>query len=350
MKTMKKNELNVPAINITGYDHVAHLSYVDLDGFACSTLVHKAREGNVWQIGAQDRKGIDKAIEELVAKGKAHNEGTLLILITDLYLTKEQRAVLDAVNTEKVDVRVISCHYIGDYPSWYYTNTDVSATELLYTAIIESATTHIGYFNEFVKVVSAYDTLDRTNETLFASGSAIDNGMYMFLGKLKKDDDYTRDIVIEYLAEIANVVKGGIYDWTPTDIESSVIGTWRKAVGAIGTEMAADALARNLATRVLEDRSNRYNIKLDDVTYRCAVVGVLPFESAVSHEVLHSDVSDVDLIVSIDTDEDSVSAFSNDGNITNLFYKHFEESDIIDALICNDFYTAIEELGFVKAE
>jgi len=233
---MDFNELNVPALNIMDYDCVIHLSYVDLNGFSCSTIIHKAREGNVEQLNTQYDKGVDEAIDKLIAKGKNHEEGTLLILITDIGLDKEQCVRLDIVNTGKVDVRSISNHHIEDpvlegYPSWYYTNTDASVIALLYSAVIESATAHISYFDEFIRIVSAYDACH--GRALFDFGDAINDGLYMFLGKLKKDDDYTRDIVIEYLTEIANVVKGGIYDWTPTDIESNVIGVWGKVAGAI---------------------------------------------------------------------------------------------------------------------
>jgi len=231
---MESNELNVSALNITDYDHVIHLSHVDLDGFSCSTLVHKAREGNVEQINVEDRAGADKTIEELVVKGKSHTSGSLLILITDLYITKEQRATLDAVNTGNVDVRAISnnhtrCFELEDY-QWYYNNESVSSTASLYAAISGPSTAHIGYFDEFVKAVSAYDTFDRTNWNVFASGEAIDDGLYTYLRELKKDDDYTRDVAIWYLAEIAKVIEGGVFESTPTVIESGAIRTWRKAL------------------------------------------------------------------------------------------------------------------------
>jgi len=367
---MDFNKLRVPALNITDYDRVFHLSYVDLDGFSCSTLVHKAREGNVWQINAEYSTGVDKAINRLVAKGKTFREGTLLILITDLYITEEQRAKLDAVNTGNVDVRVISNHHIEDsaledYPSWYYTNTNVSSTALLYAAIRVPSTTNISYLEEFVRAVSAYDTHDRTNWTVFAHGSVINDGMHIFLKKLKKDDDYTRDVLIEFLTEIAKIIEEVVFGFkgvateidglgvsygSPIYIESRVIEAWRKAVGASGTETVVNALARNLATRVLEDKDSRYNIKLDDVVYRCAVVGVLPFEPFMSNEVLYSDVNDVDLIVSIDTDEYNVFVCSKKGERTKLFYEHFDASDILDAVKDEGFYTAIESLGFVKSD
>jgi len=243
MKTTKKK---VPALNIMDYDRVIHLRYADLDGLSCSLLTYKAREGNIEHINAEDIAGVHKAIEELVAKGKDHKKGTLLILITGLYVNKEQSVQLDAVNTGNVDVRVMSTHYIRSPASedykWYYHNANVSATELLYAAIIESATAHISRLGEFVKVVSAFVTCNRSSEALFASGLNINNGLYMFLDKLKKDDSYTRDVAIGYLAEIAKVVEDGIYDWTSADIKYNVIRAWRKAVGAIDTETVADAL------------------------------------------------------------------------------------------------------------
>jgi len=349
-------KLNVPAINIAGYDHVAHLSYVDLDGFACSTIIHEARQGNVWQMNVEDKADVDKAIEELIAKGKNHEEGTLLILITDIYVNKEQSVQLDAINIGKVDVRVIPTHDIEDnaveeYPEWYYQNAGAaSASAILYEAVVESATDHISYLEGFVKVVSAYDMLDTTDLNLFNSGSVINDGLNIYLGKPNKDDDYTRDIAVKYLAEISKVVEGGICDSTSTDVDFSIEAAWRHAVGCTDEDTVIDVIVRNLATRVLEDRSNRYEVELDDVVYRCAIVGALPFDSAVPHDVLAFNTCDVDFVVSFDKESRFGFVYSKDGDdAIKLFHRHFDVSDIADELIHGDIYSVLEEIdGFVK--
>jgi len=343
-----RKELTIPAINITDYDSVIHLSHTCLDGFSCSTLVYKAREGNVELLNATSRESISKAIDELVVKGESNTSGSLLILITDIYITKEQSIALDAVNTGNVNVRVIPTHDMEDaavmeYPSWYYQNRDTAASALLYTAIRDSAS-DIGHLEEFVRAVSAYDVLDGDDWVAYESGGAIHDGLYMFIENLNKDDGYTRDIVIGYLSEIAKVVERGIAHSTPADVSTNVETAWRKAAGAKGEETVVNALARNLATRVLEDKDNRYNIKLDDVVYRCAVVGVLPFNSDTANEVLASKTCDVDLVVYIDRQSRFGFVYSKDDSV------NFDVSDIAEAIIHGDIHSVITEFGFVKAE
>ena len=356
---MKVTNIKVPEIEVNSYDKIYHMSHVDMDGFACSMVMAEATvDGRVHFINAQYGNGVQDGVDELVRLA-SNRDGKILVIVTDLGLTYDQCVQLDTLMVNDVDVRVVDHHpvhdSIKDSFEWYFQDKGASATALLYDALVGYKEHGLPLLESFVRAVSAYDTFNRDDLELFATGNAINNGMYSFMDKLQSDKQYTRQVVTTYLKQTAMFIREGVFSWSPVDIESQVSDHWRTAVRAKGNDTIIDTLIRKLSNDVIEDKSNRYNVELSNKMYKCAIIENLSFVSMASYEILHDNRVDIDFVISVNKEKGTVSVRSKEAPANLLAQAYFEgwghefaAGGKTPMLRCDDLIDTLKTMGFVK--
>ena len=343
-------------LNLEEYDKVIHLSHVDMDGFGCSFLTKKFGDSLVTHINANYGEGVQRGIDRLVKIGESQTPNTLL-LITDLGLTYEQCSALDAVISDDVDVRCIDHHPITDEIreefSWYHQDASVSATSLLFNAILGYERVDSGV-SALVGAISAYDTFNKNHRDLFSVGSAINNALYLVLSKIKPESELALDLITSFLDEIANGCKDNINAYTASYIENKSFGLWGVALGVTETQTVNEKLTELVGEATMNEEENIYTLTFNAEDHKCIIDEKIPMVSTVADYILHADKT-VGYVISIDTKRGTVSLRSREASARLLAREMFggnghekAAGGQIDLLITNDLPGALESLGFRK--
>ena len=150
-------------------DSVYHLSHTDLDGYACQFLTSKCFE-NISLSNSNYGDEITGRLKIFFDRMLLDNAKSILLLITDLNLSKEQCSYIEEQieklnnfkKNTKFQIQLLDHHGSGKEIAsefdWYYLDTSRSATKITYDWLIKSFNCKkIEKFQSLVDAVNAID-------------------------------------------------------------------------------------------------------------------------------------------------------------------------------------------------
>jgi len=150
-------------------DSVYHLSHTDLDGYACQFLTSKCFE-NISFANSNYGDEITGRLKIFFDQMLLDNSKSILLLITDLNLSKEQcsyieeqiEKLINLKNNIDIQVQLLDHHGSGKESAaqfdWYYLDTSRSATKITYDWLMRTFNCkNLDMFQSLVDAINAID-------------------------------------------------------------------------------------------------------------------------------------------------------------------------------------------------